>query len=146
MTIIDGPRRADAYAFHGQASLIEDTTAAVHHLNGKYLHANSIGRVGIELEAHCIDLKDPHRRPTWAEICDVVGSLPALPGGSRVTLEPGGAVELSGPPLPSAAHAIAAMVSDRAVLRAEFSNAGMGLALLGTDPLRAPVRVNPGRR
>jgi hypothetical protein len=74
MTIIDGPRRADAYAFHGQASLIEDTTAAVHHLNGKYLHANSIGRVGIELEAHCIDLKDPHRRPTWAEICDVVSA------------------------------------------------------------------------
>jgi glutamate--cysteine ligase len=37
-------------------------------------------------------------------------------------------------------------VSDRAVLRTEFGRAGLGLVLLGTDPLRAPARVNPGPR
>jgi glutamate--cysteine ligase len=35
-----------------------------------------VGRVGIELEAHCVDLDDPYRRPGWQEICDVIGSLP----------------------------------------------------------------------
>ena len=105
-----------------------------------------VGQVGLEIEAHCFDLADPHRRPGWAELRDVIGSVPALPGGSAITVEPGGAVELSGPPFDGVLPAIAAMVADRATLRATFADAGLGLVLLGADPLRPPHRINPGAR
>ncbi len=105
-----------------------------------------LGRVGLEIEAHCFDPADPHRRPGWTEIGDVLASLPALPGGSAVTVEPGGAVELSSPPLAGAAAAIEAMAADQDVLRAVFADAGLGLVRLGADPLRPAARVNPGAR
>ena len=38
------------------------------------------------------------------------------------------------------------MSADRAVLRAAFAQAGLGLVLLGADPLRPAKRVNPGAR
>ncbi|BBZ24826.1 ergothioneine biosynthesis glutamate--cysteine ligase EgtA [Mycolicibacter hiberniae] len=104
------------------------------------------GRVGLEIEAHCFDPADPHRRPGWAEIGDVLRHVPELPGGSAVTVEPGGAVELSGPPLDGALAAIEAMTADQAVLRSTFADAGLGLVQLGADPLRPTGRVNPGER
>nr|HRD10555.1 glutamate-cysteine ligase family protein [Mycobacterium sp.] len=54
-----------------------------------------LGQVGLELEAHCYDLADPARRPEWAELTAVIADVPELPGGSAITVEPGGAVELS---------------------------------------------------
>ncbi|MBO0864407.1 MAG: ergothioneine biosynthesis glutamate--cysteine ligase EgtA [Mycobacterium sp.] len=105
-----------------------------------------LGRIGLELEAHCYDPLEPHRRPGWDEITEVLESLPAMPGGSAVTVEPGGAVELSGPPTDGAVPAFEAISSDQAVLRAAFAEAGLGLVLLGTDPLRPARRVNPGAR
>jgi glutamate--cysteine ligase len=38
------------------------------------------------------------------------------------------------------------MTRDQAVLRSAFTGAGLGLVLLGTDPLRPAMRVNPGAR
>jgi glutamate--cysteine ligase len=105
-----------------------------------------LGQVGLEVEAHCYDPRDPQRRPGWSEIIAVIESLPAMPGGSAVTVEPGGAVELSGPPANGALPAIEAMTEDRAVLRRCFAAAGLGLVLLGADPLRPAVRINPGAR
>lgn len=104
------------------------------------------GSAGLEVEAHCFDPADPHRRPGWAEIGDVLDSLPDLPGGSVVTVEPGGAVELSGPPCDGAVAAIDAMAADQTVLRSAFADAGLGLVQLGADPLRPTERVNPGER
>ncbi len=105
-----------------------------------------MGRVGLEVEAHCFDLADPMRRPAWAELKDAIAGVPPLPGGSAITVEPGGAVELSGPPMDEPVAAIAAMTADRAVLRSAFAQAGLGLVLLGADPLRPAKRVNPGDR
>ena len=55
-------------------------------------------------------------------------------------------MELSGLPADSVLPAIAAMQSDRAVLSEAFAQHGLGLVLLGADPLRPPGRVNPGDR
>ncbi len=105
-----------------------------------------VGRVGLEIEAHCFDLAEPGRRPAWNEIRAVIADLHELPGGSLVTVEPGGAVELSGPPADSIVPAVTAMAADREVLRAAFAGAGLGLVLLGADPLRPAKRINPGDR
>ncbi len=105
-----------------------------------------VGRVGLEIEAHCFDLADPARRPGWDELTAVIAGVERLPGGSLITVEPGGAVELSGPPADDVVPAITAMTADRAVLRSAFADAGLGLVLLGADPLRPAKRVNPGDR
>nr|WP_090342288.1 ergothioneine biosynthesis glutamate--cysteine ligase EgtA [Mycolicibacterium malmesburyense] len=125
---------------------LTDADSAAHRVTAGCLHDGPVGRVGLEIEAHCFDLTDPMRRPAWDELTATIAGLPPLPGGSRVTVEPGGAVELSGPPLAGPLAAIDAMVADRAVLRAAFDRAGFGLVLLGADPLRPPRRVNPGAR
>lgn len=116
------------------------------HVAGASLTDGSHGRVGLEIEAHCVDPADPRRRPGWSELTSLIDALPPLPGGSAVTVEPGGALELSGPPADGAPAAIAAMTADRAVLRAEVERAGLALLDLGADPLRPPRRVNPGPR
>lgn len=125
--------------------LVDSADAAQYIAEGSFADA-PLGRVGLEIEAHCFDRADLRRRPSWEQITAVIDNLPTLPGGSAVTVEPGGAVELSGPPLAGALPAITAMAADRAVLDAVFADAGLGLVLLGADPLRPPHRVNPGPR
>ncbi|WP_460353574.1 ergothioneine biosynthesis glutamate--cysteine ligase EgtA [Mycobacterium sp. ZZG] len=119
---------------------------AAHRIVDRCLTDSPVGPVGLEIEAHCYDLADLRRRPGWDELTAIIAALPPLPGGSLVTVEPGGAVELSGPPAGGVAAAVAAMAADRAVLRDAFGRNGLGLALLGADPLRPAVRVNPGAR
>ncbi|MGD9619046.1 MAG: ergothioneine biosynthesis glutamate--cysteine ligase EgtA [Mycolicibacterium sp.] len=136
-----GLRRADL----GSAELTSAESAAQYLVDG-CLADGPVGAVGLEIEAHCFDAGVPSRRPGWNELMSVISTLPPLPGGSVVTVEPGGAVELSGPPCADAATAIAAMRSDRAVLQASFDQAGLVLVLLGADPLRPAERVNPGDR
>ena len=129
----------------GDAVLTSANSAALH-IGANCLSDGPVGRVGLEVEAHCIDLADPVRRPVWDELTAVIAEVPDLPGGSLVTVEPGGAVELSGPPMDGPLQAITAMSADRAVLRSAFAEAGLGLVLLGADPLRPARRVNPGDR
>ncbi|HTM83914.1 MAG TPA: ergothioneine biosynthesis glutamate--cysteine ligase EgtA [Mycobacterium sp.] len=138
------PVRADP----GRPPPIEFTSAeqAAAHIGAHCLQNGSAGRVGLEIEAHCFDLSDPMRRPGWDELSEAIAAVPELPGGSRITVEPGGAVELSGPPVDGAWAAVDALLADRAVLRAAFARRGLGLLLLGTDPVRPTRRVNPGAR
>ena len=104
------------------------------------------GRVGLELEAHLVDLADPAIRPGWARVQTALASLPELPCGSSVTLEPGGQVELSTPPLADPVAAIGALARDRATLTRHLAEHGLGAAVLGADTARPPQRINPGAR
>ncbi|MGY1689047.1 ergothioneine biosynthesis glutamate--cysteine ligase EgtA [Geodermatophilus sp. SYSU D01105] len=122
---------------------ILDLDGALAHVADAALRPGPVGAVGLELEAHLVDRADPASRVPWARVRGVVDALPALPGGSRVTLEPGGQVELSGPPLPDVAGAVAALRADRAVLAAALAADGLGSAPVGADPLRPPRRVSP---
>jgi glutamate--cysteine ligase len=93
-------------------------------------------RVGVELEFLVFDRAEPARHVALAQ---VEGALPArLPGGSRVTFEPGGQLELSGPagPLPAA---LAALAGDVAAVRAGLRASGLVLGGVGLDPVR-PAR------
>jgi glutamate--cysteine ligase len=128
-----------------QTELTDSSAAAQYIADGCLLDA-PVRCVGLEVEGHCHDPADPYRRPSWREIADVLEHLPELPAGSAVTVEPGGAVELSGPPADGTSAAIDAMNRDQAVLRSAFADAGLGLVFLGADPLRPPKRINPGAR
>ena len=139
---IDTARQASDIKNAAMAS----STAAAQYIADSCLANAPLGSVGLEVEGHCHDPADPYRRPSWAEISDVLELLPALPGDSAVTVEPGGAVELSGPPADGVMPAIDAMNRDQAVLRSAFADAGLGLVFLGADPLRPPKRINPGAR
>jgi glutamate--cysteine ligase len=128
------------------AAPLTSLAQAADHIASNCLADTPVELVGLELEAHCFDIADPMRRPGWRELCDVINCVPPLPGGSAVTVEPGGAVELSTPAAAGVVVAVDALMADRAVLRTVFARAGLGLVLLGADPLRLPHRVNPGPR
>jgi glutamate--cysteine ligase len=136
----------DAHPSPAHTVELTSANSAAQHIGRTCLADGPTGRVGLEVEAHCFDLADPTRRPEWTEVKDAIAGVPPLPGGSAITVEPGGAVELSGPPADEPVAAIAAMAADRAVLRSAFLQAGLCLALLGADPLRPAKRVNPGDR
>jgi glutamate--cysteine ligase len=136
----------DAHPSNAKKAELTSAYSAALNIGESCLADGPVGRVGLEVEAHCFDLADPMRRPEWEELKDAIAGVPPLPGGSAITVEPGGAVELSGPPTDEPVAAIAAMMADRAVLRSTFAQAGLGLVLLGADPLRPAKRVNPGDR
>ncbi len=127
-------------------TVLGGSEAAALRVGRECLSDGPVGRVGLEIEAHCFDLADPLRRPGWDELTAVIAEVPPLPGGSAITVEPGGAVELSGPPADGVWQAISAMQDDRMQLRRAFAGHGLGLVLLGADPLRPARRVNPGDR
>ncbi len=113
------------------------------------LRPSAGGQVGLELELHLVDLRDPARRPGWDRVLEVVAAVAAsgpLPGGSRVTTEPGGQVELSGPPYGDVVAAVAGLARDEARLREVLAPLGLGLAALGADPARPPQRLSPAGR
>jgi glutamate--cysteine ligase len=104
-----------------------------------------IGTVGLEIEGHLIDSANVQRRVSWSRL------LPAVREAGRtcrstVTVEPGGQVELSGPPANGVAAAVDAMRADEHRLRSALGQHDFHLLLLGADPLRAPRRINPRPR
>ena len=114
-------------------------TAAREHVEAAALRPGTQGRVGLELEAHLVDLAEPGRRPDWKTVQAVLAGVPPMPCGSSVTLEPGAQVELSTLPMPDVAAAVAALQSDCAVLASALAGAGFGAAALGTDPAGGPT-------
>ncbi|NAZ88277.1 glutamate-cysteine ligase family protein, partial [Kineococcus indalonis] len=129
----------------GDTTVPLDVAAARDHLTAGALRPGPVGTVGLELERHAVDLTAPGRRVPWDRLTGALrGAAP--PAGSRVTLEPGGQVELSTPPLPGAAAAVEALRRDAAHVDALLAADGIALLSTGTDLVRDPVRVNPGSR
>ncbi len=81
-------------AVHPVLDHLPDIGAAHDHVAAGALVGAPPGPVGLELEAHVVDLDAPGVRVGWERLTAVVADLPPLPGRSRVTLEPGGQLEL----------------------------------------------------
>jgi glutamate--cysteine ligase len=64
-----------------------------------------------------------------------------LPGGSTVTVEPGGQIELASPPLPDLAALLSTVRADTGVLHGLLAACGLRPEPRAADPLRPPVRV-----
>jgi glutamate--cysteine ligase len=106
-------------------------------------------RIGVELEwlVHYAD--DPAAGLTPEASAAAVGPLEAagpLPGGGRVTREPGGQVELSSRPAEGLAALIDDVDADLATVAAALGAHGLVLSGGGLDARRAPRRVLDDRR
>jgi glutamate--cysteine ligase len=100
----------------------------VHHLDdpARPLHVPALRRALGPHAPHSLDPTSP-RRP--------------LPGGSLVTVEPGGQVELSTPPAVSLAELHRSAEADIATLSRLLAGHGLGLGTSGIDPHRPPAPV-----
>jgi glutamate--cysteine ligase len=116
------------------------------HIAAHALKPSVIGDVGLELEYHVVDRRRPGNRLAWDELTALVAQLPQLPEDSRVTVEPGGQLELSTPPRRGVVAAITALQRDERALTDAVASAGLGLAPIGTDLARPVQRVNPAGR
>ena len=98
------------------------------------------GRVGVELELLTMVAGDPDRRPPTSDLLKAVGGVP------RVSLEPGGQVELSSRPHDGPGAAIDAPAPELDALHARLGSAGIATAALGLDPYRPARRMIAGPR
>src|ERR687889_55732 len=103
---------------HARPLSVDDARA---HVVAGALADAPVGLVGLELEGHLVDLDRPAERVPWSRVLDAARHVPPLPGGSRLTVEPGGQLELSGPPGRDAGAAVTAMRQDEAVLRTSLA-------------------------
>ncbi|MEZ0164349.1 glutamate-cysteine ligase family protein [Kineococcus sp. LSe6-4] len=114
------------------------------HVAASALRPSGTGTVGLELERHVVDVHAPRRRVTWDRLTSLVAGF-APPGGSRLTLEPGGQVELSTPP-GDLVGTVAVLEQDAAAVDALLASDGLVALATGLDPVRPPARVHPGSR
>jgi glutamate--cysteine ligase len=98
------------------------------------------GRVGVELELLTMTVDDPAVVPPTADLVEAIGSV-VLPESGRLTLEPGGQVELSSLPHAGPSAAIRATADDLGALRTALRSSGVATAALGLDPARPHRRI-----
>jgi len=96
--------------------------------------------LGVELEWLTSQGGRENRLPVDAATA-LIGELSPLPRGSRLTLEPGGQLELSSAPFRTIDAVCAAASSDLAVLGRACADRRVELLALGADPVRPPQRV-----
>lgn len=104
------------------------------------LRLGTPGTVGAELEWFAHDAHDPLARPALGRMSAALAGV-HLPGGSLVSTEPGGQVELSSPPLPGPQPVVDALAADLTAVRRRLAAADVVLRGGGTDPLRPPERL-----
>jgi glutamate--cysteine ligase len=107
---------------------------------------SAVGTVGLELETHLVSLDSVADPVTWPQVETVTSILRDANIRSSVTVEPGGQVELSGPPAPDIVTAVKDLGLDARDVRETLADRGLGIAYVGADPLRPSRRVNPRPR
>lgn len=110
------------------------------------LSDSDIGTVGLEIEAHLVDLQAVPDAVAWHRVEQVLKDVRAAVGSSSVTVEPGGQLELSGRPERDIVTAVTVLRRDWQGARLALADYGLGAAFAGTDPLRPSRRINPRPR
>jgi glutamate--cysteine ligase len=96
--------------------------------------------LGVELEWLTSQNGREHRLAI-DEATALIGRLSPLPGGGRLTLEPGGQLELSSAPFHSIDDVCDATTADLAILDRACGEQRVELLGIGADPVRRPERV-----
>ncbi|MBC3839828.1 ergothioneine biosynthesis glutamate--cysteine ligase EgtA [Streptacidiphilus sp. 4-A2] len=114
------------------------------HIAGICFKTGPPRRTGVELEWLVQDARDPLASVPVERLRAALAALGPqnlLPNGGRVTLEPGGQVELSSRPADSPAECLRETASDLAELRGALASSGLVLEGFGLEPHRDPDRV-----
>ena len=117
---------------------------AEEHIHGICFKTGPPRKVGVELEWLIRDGRDPGIRVEQQRVAAALAGLGApgaLPGGGRLTTEPGGQVEISSAPAEGLGPCVDVTCRDLTTLREAVLPAGLHLAGEGLDPLRSPHRV-----
>ncbi|WP_051807113.1 ergothioneine biosynthesis glutamate--cysteine ligase EgtA [Streptomyces sp. NRRL F-2664] len=114
-------------------------TDAEHLIHGICFKTGPPRRLGAELEWLVLDAERPGRAVSPERLRTAHAAARALPLNSRVTVEPGGQLELSSAPATSLTGCVEGLRSDLTAVRAALSEQGLVLHGLGRDP-RLPYR------
>lgn len=110
------------------------------------LTESDVGLVGLEIESLLVDLNSVADAVSWPRVEAMTKLIGTVATRSAVTVEPGGQVELSGPPEPGIAAAVAGLRHEGMGVRLALEGHRLGLAFAGADPLRPSRRINPRPR
>src|SRR5216683_1071642 len=105
-----------------------------------------IGAIGLEIESHLVDLDHVADPVPWRRVEAIAAVVGKVAPGTAVTVEPGGQIELSGPPEAGVAPAVARLRYEGTGARLALADRRLGLAYAGADPARPSRRVNPRPR
>ena len=105
-----------------------------------------IGAIGLEIESHLVDLDHVADPVPWRRVEAIAAVVGKVAPGTAVTVEPGGQIELSGPPEAGVAPAVARLRYEGIGARLALADRRLGLAYAGADPARPSRRVNPRPR
>jgi glutamate--cysteine ligase len=123
------------------------TLDAAHALTCRAALADSeVGTVGLEVEAHLVDLTAVPDAVPWDRVALIRDVVSDVVRRSAVTVEPGCQLELSGRPERDIVAAVAALRHDWQGARLALAEHGVGAAFAGADPLRPSRRMNPRPR
>jgi glutamate--cysteine ligase len=122
------------------------TDAAISRAQRAALAPSVIGAVGLELEAHLVDLHAVGEAVAFDRVDPLPNVVRAAAGRSAITFEPGGQLELSGALAPDIVRAATEARVDAVRTRLALAESGLGLAYAGADPLRPSRRINPRPR
>ncbi|MFC1419936.1 ergothioneine biosynthesis glutamate--cysteine ligase EgtA [Streptacidiphilus cavernicola] len=121
-----------------------DEDAALAHIAASCFRTGPPHRTGVELEWLVRDRHDHAAAvatPRLERALSRLGSADRLPNGGRITLEPGGQVELSSRPAPGVAPCLRETAADLALLQEALASADLVLEGCGLEPHRSPARV-----
>lgn len=119
--------------------LTEDT--AFEHIAALAFRPTVPAKVGAEVEWLVQNTTDRRRRIDPESVKALLGVRDALPRCTRLSFEPGGALELSTPPVADLRECFEALETDRVRVGAALGDEGLELLGLGLDPVRLPRRV-----
>src|SRR6266702_1124454 len=129
-------------AEHGLAPLSEED--AEEHVHGICFKTGPPGIVGVELEWLVCDGGDVASPVDHQRVTTALAGLEApgaLPGQGRLTIEPGGQVEISSAPAAAIIGCVGSAGRDLAAVRQAVKAAGISLVGRGVDPYRQPARI-----
>ncbi|WP_229072397.1 glutamate-cysteine ligase family protein [Actinoplanes sp. DH11] len=131
--------------------VLRSTQEAIEHISGICFKTGPPQRVGVELEWTTHHAGDESAYLRAEDLAAALGEhTPAtlgnsepvpLPGGSTVTCEPGGQVEISSAVAGSLAELHTAVTADHAALTELLARSGIVLGDRGIDPHRPPRRI-----
>ncbi|MFA1544688.1 ergothioneine biosynthesis glutamate--cysteine ligase EgtA [Actinomadura chokoriensis] len=108
------------------------------HIRGVCFKTGPPGTVGAETEWFVVDTARPAAHVAARRVRALVADAAPPPGGSKITYEPGGQLELSSAPFRGLGALHAALGRDIAGVRDALARDGLALAGHGVDPVRRP--------